>query len=168
MKANILRDISQSNPVSDSPPIQNLGSSQATEKISSVPPAATVTSKSEKLQAFRDRWIKVKDNILKNISQSNPVSNSPPIQNLGSEILDRIAASGSISVTKVSTGSLIDKSSSQSPVLDEAPEEEILTNKTTFIHAMPPVNKNPTPKMLSKPLPLDLSQGKDWQQILDF
>ena len=58
---------------------------QATGKISSVPPGATVTSKSEKIQAFRDHWNKVKENIFKGISQSNPVSESPPIQNLGSE-----------------------------------------------------------------------------------
>ena len=78
----------------------------------------------------------MKENIFKGISQSDPVSDSPPIQNLGSEssqevpnkfwsqateILDKITASGSISVTKVSTGSQIEKSSSQSPVLDEAP-----------------------------------------------
>ena len=113
----------------------------------------------------------MKANILRDISQSNPVSDSPPIQNLGSsqatEILDRIAASGSILITKVSTGSPIEKSS-QSPMLDEAPEEETLSNKTTSIHTITPVSKNPTPKMFREPLPLDLLQGREnWQQILD-
>ena len=157
---------------------------QETGQISSVPPAATVTSKSEKIQAFRDHWNKVKGNIFKDISQSDPVSDSPPIQNLGSEfsqelpvefwsqateILDRITASGSISVTKVSTGSQIEKSSSQSPVLAEAPEKVTSPLKTTFVHAEPPVSKGPTSTETSKSAPSELSQGEGegWQQILD-
>ena len=56
---------------------------QETRKTSSVP-EATVTSQSEKLQAFRDRWDKVKENISKSISQST-VPDSPPIQNVVSE-----------------------------------------------------------------------------------
>ena len=98
----------------------------------------TVTSQSEKAQAFRDRWNKVRDNIFRDISQSSPVSDTPQIQNLGSEssqevpdkfwsqateLLDKVKSSGSITVTKVPTGSQIEKSASQSPVLAEAPEK---------------------------------------------
>ena len=43
---------------------------QETGKISLVPPAATVTSQSEKIQAFRESWNKVKVNIFMGISQS--------------------------------------------------------------------------------------------------
>ena len=57
---------------------------QETRKASSVP-EATVTSQSEKIQAFRDQWDKVKENIFNSISQSNPVPDSPPIQNVVSE-----------------------------------------------------------------------------------
>ena len=108
------------------------------------------------------------------ISQSNPVSDSPPIQNLGSEssqevsdefwsqtteLLDRVKASGSITVTKVSTGSQIEKSASQSPVLAEAPEKVTSSLKTASVHAKPPVRKDPTPTVASESAPLELSQG---------
>ena len=117
------------------------------------------------------------------ISQSNPVSDSPPIQNLGSEssqgvpvgfwsqtteILDRVTARGSITITKVSTGSQIEMSASQSPVLAEAPEKVTSSLKTASVHAKPPVSKGPTPTEASKSAPLELSQeGESWQQILD-
>ena len=71
-------------PGSRAPVIPRVSVIQATGKISSVPPATTLTSKSESLQGFRDHWTKVKANILRDISQSNPVSDSPPIQNFGS------------------------------------------------------------------------------------
>ena len=67
----------------------------------------------------------MRDNIFRDISQSfNPVSETPPIQDSGSEpsqevpdkfwsqtteLLDRVKSSGSITVTKVSTGSEIEK-----------------------------------------------------------
>ena len=46
----------------------------------------TLTSQSEKAKAFRDYWNKVRENIFRDISQSfNPVSETPPIQDSGSE-----------------------------------------------------------------------------------
>ena len=112
----------------------------------------------------------MRKNISGDISHSsNPVSATPPIQDSGSEpsqevpdklwsqtteLLDRFKSSGSITVTKVSTVSHIEKSASQSPVLAVVPEEETLTNKTTSIHGMPPVNKNPIPKSQG---------GENWQ-----
>ena len=151
---------------------------QETGKTSSVP-EATVTSQSEKAQAFRDRWSKVKENIFNSISQSNPVPASPPIQNLGSEssqevsddiwsqtteLLERVKASGSITITKVSTGSQIEKS--QSPVLAEASEKVTSSIKTASVHANPP---DPTPTVTTESAPLELSQGREegWLQILD-
>ena len=76
--------------------------------------------------------------------------------------MDRITASGSFSVTKVSTGSQIEKSSSQSPVLDEAPVKVTSPLKTTAVHAKPPVE---TTK--SQPSELSQGEGEGWQQILD-
>ena len=70
---------------------------------------------------------------------STPVSATPLIQDSGSnpsqevpdefwsqttELLERVKSSGSITVTKVSTGSPIEKSASQSPDLAKVPEEE--------------------------------------------
>ena len=82
--------------------------------------------------------------------------------------MDRIAASSSISITKVSTGSPIE-TSSQSPVLDEAPEKVTSPLKTTAVHAKPPVSTGPTSTENSKSAPSELSQGEGegWQQILD-
>ena len=116
----------------------------------------------------------MKENILRAISQSNPVSDFPPIQNLGSkssqkfsdefwfqtsELLDRVKASGSITVTKVSTGSQIEKSASQSPVLAEAPEKVTSSLKTASVHAKPLASTDPTPKVASELVPIDLSHG---------
>ena len=89
-----------------------------TRKTSSVPETA-VPSQREKLKAFRDKWSKVRENISQSLSQST-VSDSPPIQNVVSEssqevsddfwsqttqLLERVKANGSITITKVSTGS---------------------------------------------------------------
>ena len=76
--------------------------------------------------------------------------------------MDRVKSSGSITVTKVSTGSQIEKSASQSPVLAEAPEKVTSSLKTTAVHAKPRVET-------TKSQPSELSQGKweGWQQILD-
>ena len=72
-----------------------------------------------------------------NSHSSNPVSATPPIQNSGSEpsqevpdgfwcqtteLLDRVKSSGSLTVTKVSSGSPIEKSASQSPDWAEVPQ----------------------------------------------
>ena len=151
---------------------------QETRKASSVP-EATVTSQSEKIQAFRDRWDKVKENIFNSISQSNPVPDSPPIQNVVSEssqevsddiwsqttqLLERVKASGSITITKVSTGSQIEKS--QSPVLAEASEKVTSPIKTTSVQANPP---NLTSSVSAESAPLELSQDREegWPNILD-
>ena len=81
-------------------------------------------SQREKLEAFRDKWSKVRENISQSLSQST-VSDSPPTQGIVPEsstqdsedilskttqILDRVKASGEITITKVPTGF-------QSPVL---------------------------------------------------
>ena len=112
---------------------------------------------------------------------SNPVSTTPPIPDSVSEpsqqvsdnfwsqtteLLDRVKSRSSITITKVSSGSPIEKSASQSRDLAEAPEKETLTNETASVYAIPPVNKNPTPKVIGEPLPLDSSkEGENWQQI---
>ena len=84
-------------------------------------------SQKEKLEAFRDKWSKVRENISQSLSQST-VSDSPPSQGIVPEpstqdsedilskttqILDRVKASGEITITKVCAGS-------QSLVLSEA------------------------------------------------
>ena len=98
---------------------------QDTGKNSSVP-EATVPSQREKPEAFRDKWGKVREYISQSLSQQT-VSNSPPSQGIVPEsstqdsedilskttqILDRVKASGEITITKVYAGS-------QSPVLSE-------------------------------------------------
>ena len=74
--------------------------------------------------------------------------------------MDRVKSRGSITVTKVSKGSQIEKSASQSPVLAEAPEKVTSSLKTASVHAKSPVSKDPTPKVASESVPLDLSQGE--------
>ena len=150
---------------------------QETRKASSVP-EATVTSQSEKLQAFRDRWDKVKENISKSISQST-VPDSPPIQNVVSEssqevsediwsqttqLLERVQASGSITITKVSTGSQI--VNSQSPVLAEAADKVTSPIETPSVEANP---TDPPPSVSAESAPCDLSQDREegWLKVLD-
>ena len=83
--------------------------------------------------------------------------------------MERIKACGAISIYKVSQGSPIEDSP-QSSVFRRSTKRKTLMNKITSNHAMPPVNKNPTPQMFDEPLPLDLSQGENWQPEfeLDF
>ena len=121
----------------------------------------------------------MKENISKSISQST-VPDSPPIQNLVSEspqevlddiwsqttqLLERVKASGSITITKVSTGSQIENS--QSPVLAEASEKVTSPIETTSVQANPP---DPTPSVSAESAPLELSQEREegWPNILDY
>ena len=78
--------------------------------------------------------------------------------------MERVKASGSITITKVSTGSQIEKS--QSPVLAEASEKVTSSIKTTSIHVNPP---DPNPSVSAESAPLELSEEREegWPNILD-
>ena len=135
---------------------------QDTRKTSSVP-EATVPSQREKLEAFRDKWSKVRENISQSLSQKT-VSDSPPTQGIVPEsstqdsedilskttqILDRVKASGEITITKVHTGS-------QSPVLSEASFELPSTIETPYVQAN-----------LTDPPSSSQDREEGWLKILD-
>ena len=113
---------------------------------------------------------------LDNPQPTMPVSSIPPILNSASnppyqevsdefwsqshELLDKVMTNSSLTVTRVSAGSPIEASQSQSPGLFEAPTHAPLHLETAPVLAMSPVVGNHTPKMLSEPIgPLDFSKG---------
>ena len=133
-------------------------------------------SQREKLEAFRDKWSKVRENISQSLSQKT-VSDSPPTQGIVPEsstqdsediwskttqILDRVKASGEITITKVSTGSQI--VNSQSPALAEAAEKVPSTIETPYVQAN---LTDPPSSVASAPCELSQDREEGWLKILD-
>ena len=74
-------------------------------------------------------------------------------------------SNSSLTVTRVSTGSPIETTQSQSPKLIEAPEKVTSNTETTPAQAIPFMGRNPVPKMIFREEtgPLDLSKrGSNW------
>ena len=73
-------------------------------------------------------------------------------------------SNSSLTVTRVSTGSPIETTQSQSPELIEAPEKVTSNIETAPVQVMPLMVHNPVPKMIREETgPLDLSGGSHWK-----